>query len=156
MNVMAQAHKATKEFFASVTETGLSYAKVLQIKLRVFHREYKAMKSQVELFKAETIAKFEQRIVELKAFLETPEAAKYMVVCGDAHPMPIDFEKADGNFWANVETATKWNSVQFARSNARKVVNGNREVGKAVQVADHIVWDIAQMEKLIESMKAEK
>jgi hypothetical protein len=43
MNVMAQAHKAAKEFFASVTETGLSYAKVLQIKLRVYHREYKAM-----------------------------------------------------------------------------------------------------------------
>lgn len=42
MNVMAQAHKAAKEFFASVTETGLSYAKVLQIKLRVYHREYKA------------------------------------------------------------------------------------------------------------------
>lgn len=41
MNVMTQAHKATKEFFASVTETGLSYAKVLQIKLRVMHRQYK-------------------------------------------------------------------------------------------------------------------
>jgi hypothetical protein len=41
MNVMAQAHKAAKEFFASVTQTGLSYAKVLQIKLRVMHRQYK-------------------------------------------------------------------------------------------------------------------
>ena len=41
MNVMALAHKAAKEFFASVTETGLSYAKVLQIKLRVMHRQYK-------------------------------------------------------------------------------------------------------------------
>lgn len=45
MNIMAQAHKATKEFFASVTETGLSYAKVLQIKLRVYHRSYKAMQN---------------------------------------------------------------------------------------------------------------
>lgn len=42
MNVMAQAHKATKEFFASVTETGLTYPTVLKIKLRVFHRQYKA------------------------------------------------------------------------------------------------------------------
>jgi hypothetical protein len=39
---MAQAHKATKEFFASVTETGLTYPTVLKIKLRVFHRQYKA------------------------------------------------------------------------------------------------------------------
>lgn len=54
MNVMAQAHKATKEFFASVTQTGLSYATVLKIKLRVKHREYKAM-TKVNTVKATDI-----------------------------------------------------------------------------------------------------
>lgn len=55
MNVMAQAHKAAKEFFASVTETGLSYAKVLQIKLRVMHRQFKeeCKTSQVEWYSVE-------------------------------------------------------------------------------------------------------
>lgn len=155
MNVMALAHKATKEFFASVTETGLSYAKVLQIKLRVFHRENKAMKAQAEAFRLDTIAKFEKRVVELKIILNTPDAKKYMVVCGDPHPMPINFEAENAKWpWAQVEEATKWNSIQFANANASKVVNGNAQVGKAVKVADHIEWDIAQLEKLVNELKS--
>lgn len=153
MNVMAQAHKAAKEFFASVTETGLSYAKVLQIKLRVYHREYKAM-SQAEQLKAQTIAQFEKRIEELKEANEK-FGHKWIVVCGDAHPMPINFESDTSNFWSNVEGCSKWASELFAKSAARRVVNGNQEVGKAVLMTNHIEWDIANLEKLIKDLKGE-
>lgn len=158
MNVMAKAHKTTRECFAIAPVGSLtaskSYREVFTLALKQAHQEYKAMNTQAELLKAQTIESFEKRIVQLKAILETPVAAKWMVVCGDDHPMPINFESTQ--MWANVETATKWSSPQFARSNALRVVNGNNNVGKAVQVSSHIEWDIANLEKLIKDLKAEK
>lgn len=159
MNVMAKAHKTTRECFAiapvgSVTASK-SYREVFTLALKQAHQEYKAM-NQAELLKADTIAKFEKRIVELQTILTTPVAQKFMVVCGDEHPMPIDFEATNPKWpWANVEGATKWSSIQFARANASKVVNGNNQVGKAVKVADHIEWDIANLQKLIKDLKGE-
>lgn len=153
MNVMAQAHKLTKARIAAGTI--YTYAELMKRHLIQAHKEYKAMQNDpVALLKADTIAKFEKRIGELKTILTTPVAQKFMVVCGDDHPMPVDFETADPKWpWASVETATKWNSVQFARSNASKVVNGHKQVGKAVKVADHIEWDIDNLQKLVKALK---
>lgn len=153
MNVMAQAHKEAR--FIMSTGVNTTYRVVFKGALITAHKEYKAM-NQVELLKADTIAKFEARVVELQNILTTPDANKFMVVCGDEHPIPINFEATDPKWpWTNVEGATKWNSVQFANANASKVVNGNAQVGKAVLVADHIEWDIANLEKLVKDLKAE-
>jgi hypothetical protein len=92
----------------------------------------------------------EKRIIQLEA-LKLEFGHKFMVVCGDDFPLPINFDHASG--WGNVETATKWNRIQFARANASKVVNGLDQVGKAVLIADHIEWDIAQQKKLIAQMQ---
>lgn len=153
MNVMAQAHKDCKARIAAGNPN--RYADLFRVALRQAHKEYKAMQNDpVALLKADTIAKFEKRIDELQIILATPVAQKFMVVCGDDHPMPVDFETADPKWpWASVETATKWNSVQFARSNASKVVNGHKQVGKAVKVADHIEWDIDNLQKLVKALK---
>ena len=111
---------------------------------------------QVMMLKADTIAKFEQRVVELQE-AAAQYGKKWIVVCGDEHPMPVDMESKNPKWpWAKVENATMWSSPQFARANAEKVVNGNKQVGKAVLVADHIEWDIANLQKLIADLKAEK
>lgn len=84
-----------------------------------------------------------------------PDAQKYMVVCGDEHPMPINFEAENAKWpWSSVEYATKWNSRQFAEANAVKVVNGNKQVGKAVRVDHHCEWDMQNLCKLINDLNA--
>lgn len=156
MNVMAQAHKDTRNHIA-LSSASFHYGKLFAFYLKRAHKEYKAMQAQspVELLKADTIAKFEQRLVELKAILNGPDAQKYIVVCGDEHPMPVDFEATDPKWpWSNVEGATKWHSRQFAEANARKVVNGNQQAGKAVRVDHHVEWDMQNLCKLINDLKA--
>lgn len=107
----------------------------------------------VELLKAQSIAQFEARIVELQAILNRPDAQKYMVVCGKDHPLPINFDAVNSKWpWANVEGATKWNSIQFARANATKVRNGNGEYGVAVRVDHYCEWDMGNLSRLINQL----
>lgn len=153
MNIMAQAHKAAKEFFASVTQTGLSYAKVLQIKLRVFHKEYKAMQKEqaIALLKSDTIAQFEKRISELQAVKETPVVDKWIVTCGG---LPVDFEAVNQAWpWTGVEKASNWNSPQFARAYAQKIRNGSGEYGVAVNVGEYCTAEIGKLEGMINELK---
>lgn len=155
MNVMAKAHELTKARIAGGTI--YSYAELMKRHLVQAHKEYKAMQNQTpaELLKADTIAQFEKRIEELKIILNGPDAQKYMVVCGDEHPMPINFEAENAKWpWSSVEDATKWNSRQFAEANAVKVVNGNKQVGKAVRVDHHCEWDMQNLCKLINDLNA--
>ena len=155
MNVMAQAHKATKAFFANANaeiKAQFSYALVLKANLVEFHKMNKAqMKAeQIAAFKADTIARFEKRIAELKIVLNGSDAQKYMVVC---ESLPIDFEHAKG--WGNVESATKWNSRQFAEANASKVTNGNKQGGVAVRVDHWCEHEIQELCRLINEINAQ-
>lgn len=159
MNVMKKAHEMTKEFFNRVPSSKMSYAGILKENLKQAHKEFKTMQltTEAQLLKADTIAKFEKRIEELHAIMNGPDAEKYMVVCGDEHPMPINFDAENPKWpWTNVEGATKWNSRQFAEANAVKVVNGNKQVGKAVRVDHHCQWDAQQLCKLINDLNAAK
>lgn len=152
MNVMAEAHKAVKAVIANAPlGIKLNYRALLKAALTDMHRKNKM--TPVEAFKADTLAKFEKRVLELNELIKTPIADKWIVVCGDEHPMPINFNSETNNFWSDVENATKWSSPQFARVNAQKVVNGNDQVGKVVLVSDHIKWDIEQLERLINNLK---
>ena len=144
MNVMAKAHKITRET-VNASPVKLSYRSLFVAALKDCHKMNKQ-----EMLKAQTIAQFEQRIEELKIILNGPDALKYMVVVGDEHPMPVNFESV--KLWSNIETATKWNSRQFAEANAAKVVNGNNQVGKAVRVDHHIEWDMQNLSKLINDL----
>lgn len=156
---MALAHKMTRECFALVSEEArkqMSYAKLFRAALIDYHKEYKAMQKDeaIALFEADTIAKFEKRVAELQAIKETPLAKKWIVTCGNDHPMPINFDAPNQSWpWANVETCSTWNSPQFARANASKVRNGKGELGQAILMADHIEWDIANLQTLINGMK---
>jgi hypothetical protein len=155
MNVMAKAHELTRNAMAQVDKSVcvITYKQAFSVYLREAHYMNKQERQAIELYKADTIAKFEKRIEELK-ILAPSIGHKFMVVCGDDHPMPVDFEAKDPKWpWALTENATHWNSVQFARANAQKVMNGNKQAGKAVLIADHIEWDIAQLVKLIDSLK---
>lgn len=159
MNVMAQAHKATKALIAELYYVKLSYRSVFTAQLKAAHKEYKAMQltTEAQLLKADTIAKFEKRIEELSAILKGPDAQKYMVVVGDAHPMPVNINAENPKWpWTNVEGATKWDTRQGAEFNAHKLVNGNKEVGKAVRVDHHCEWDMQNLAKLINDLNASK
>lgn len=146
MNVMAQAHKATKAFFANANaeiKAQFSYAWVFKANLVEFHKVNKEQQAK-EMFKADTIARFEKRIAELSEIAKGDDSEKYMVVC---EGLLIDFEHEKG--WGNVESATKWNSRQFAESNARKVVNGNKQGGVAVKVAHYCQHEMQELCRLI-------
>lgn len=150
MNVMAKAHKITRAT-VDASPVKLCYRSLFKAALKDCHKMNKA----AELLKAQTIAQFEQRIVELQIILNGPDAQKYMVVCGDDHPMPINFDAPNAKWpWASVEKATKWNSRQFAEANASKVVNGNNQVGKAVRVDHHCEWDMINLSKLINDLNS--
>jgi hypothetical protein len=115
-------------------------------------------KNAVALLKTDTIAKFEQRVEELNHYILTSgEISKWIVVCGNEHPMPVNFDAPNPKWpWVKVENASKWDSQRVARIKAQSVVNGNNQVGWAVLVADHVEWDIANLQKLIADLKAEK
>jgi len=153
MNVMKKAHELTRNAMAQVDKSicVITYKQAFSVYLREAHR----MNKEAQTLKAQTIAQFEQRIVELQMVLNGPDAQKYMVVCGDDHPMPINFEAKDPKWpWSSVEGATKWNSRQFAEANASKVVNGLQQVGKAVRVDHHCEWDMINLSKLINDLTA--
>lgn len=157
MNVMAQAHKATKAYFAA-NASDLTYRIVFVIELKSAHKEYKTMNdvNAVALLKAETIAKFEQRILELNE-AGAQYGTKWIIVCGDDHPMPVNFHASNPKWpWCKVEHATMWSMQWAAEDKAKLVVNGNGQAGKAMLVDDHIAWDIANLEKLVKELKAEK
>lgn len=46
MNVMAQAHKMTREFFKRVPSSKMSYAGILKENLIITHKEFKVMQAQ--------------------------------------------------------------------------------------------------------------
>lgn len=146
MNVMAEAHKATKEFFASVTETGLTYRVVLKIKLRVKHGEYKAMNVSKK-WQDKIIADAKARIAELEAIEHTDG---FIVVIGDSIRLPMN--ETQGK-WTNVEKASIFWYREDAQRFAGRIVNGNNEVGQVVKKIDQIKWEIEEQQKLIESMK---
>jgi hypothetical protein len=152
MNVMKEAHKITRATIEA-SPVKLEYRSLFRAALCDFHKKAKAMNESAKL-KAHFLAQFEQRIVELHE-ANAQYGNKWIVVCGDDHPMPINFESTTDNFWSNVEGASKWSSRQFAQANATKVVNGNQNVGSAVLVSDHVAWDIANLQKLIADLKAE-
>lgn len=156
MNVMAEAHKAVREAFANVGHgIKLEYRPLFRAALKDLHKKAKEMQTQAQLLKADTIAKFEKRIEELHAIMNGPDAEKYMIVVGDAHPMPVNINAENPKWpWTNVEGATKWETRQGAAFNAHKLVNGNKEVGKAVRVDHHCQWDAQQLCKLINDLNA--
>lgn len=148
MNVMKEAHNRTKAFIAK-GDCLMSYAAVLRVTLRHCHSEYKAMQKEqaLALFAADTIAKFEARVVTLEAYAETPDANKWLVTCGG---LPVNFEAANPSWpWATEESASKWNSPQFARVNAQKVCNGVGEYGVAVNVGEYCKAEIAKLKQMI-------
>lgn len=155
MNVMKKAHEMTREFFKRVPSSKMSYAGILKENLKQVHKEFKAMQltTEAQLLKADTIAKFEKRIEELSAILKGPDAQKYMVVVGDDHPMPVNINAENPKWpWTNVEGATKWETRQGAEFNAHKLVNGKKEVGKAVRVDHHCEWDMQNLSRLINTL----
>jgi len=160
MNVMKRAHELTVRRHNAKLLNGINpapYKVLFAIALKDAHREYKAMndKNAVALLKADTIAKFEQRIIELNE-AGAQYGYKWMVVCGDEHPMPVNMHAENPKWpWCKVEDATFWSHEKWAALEAEKVRNGNGQFGKAVLVDDHIKWDIAQLQKLIAAIKAE-
>lgn len=155
MNIMAQAHKDTRSYMAQqaiMQVAQKSYKVVFAAMLVNCHYHYKAEAMKKEqalmLLKADTTAKWEARIAELKAYAETPAANKWLVTCGG---LPVNFESVKWP-WAQVEGASQWNSPQFARANAEKIRNGAGEYGVAVNVAEYCETEIAKLTDLINAI----
>lgn len=157
MNVMAQAHKATKLLIQSMSAEGQAqvkaeklYGRMFAINLKRFHKEYKAMQkeiSPVEAWKAQAIKDAEKRIAELKT-IDTVDG--FIVVVGDNIRLPLD--EVQGK-WCKVERASTFWHREDAQRFAGRVRNGNNEVGQVVKKIDQIAWEITEQEKLIESLK---
>lgn len=144
MNVMAQAHKEARSLIA--VRLNITYRMAFRLALIKCHEEYKELKAAREALRLDTIARFEKRIEELKIILNGPDAQKYIVVC---EGLPINFESTNGNWTANEESATKWNSRQFAEANARKVRNGNKVAGVAVRLDHQCEYQMQEYCRLI-------
>lgn len=153
MNIMALAHKKTREVVAACLPAKVSYRSLFAAALTDYHKEYKAMQKEqaVAMFTADTIAKFEARVVALQAYAKDRDADKWLVTCGG---MPVDFEPTNQAWpWADAEKASKWNSPQFARANAQKVRNNAGEYGVAVNVGEYCQAEIVKLKELIRDMK---
>lgn len=152
MNVMKEAHQIIRETIAACPSVKLDYRSLFRAALIDLHRKYKAMQKEqaLMLLKAETTAKWEARILELKAYAATPAANKWLVTCAG---MPVDFEAVNQSWpWAQVEGASQWNSPQFARANAEKIRNGAGEYGMAVSVSEYCESEIVKLTGLINAM----
>ena len=150
---MKEAHKNTKLFFEVQPLSSFTYVQVFRDYLRATHKEYKAMQKDqaVALFTADTIAKFEARIIALQAYAKDRDADKWLVTCGG---MPVDFEAANQSWpWADAEKASKWNSPQFARAYAQKIRNGSGEYGVAANVGEYCKAEIAKLKQMILDLK---
>lgn len=153
MNIMALAHKKTREVVAACLPAKVAYRPLFAAALTHYHNEYKAMQKDqaVALFTADTIAKFEARIIALQAYAKDRDADKWLVTCGG---MPVDFEAANQSWpWADAEKASKWNSPQFARAYAQKIRNGSGEYGVAANVGEYCKAEIVKLKELIHGMK---
>lgn len=152
MNVMAQAHKQVRELLAM--RPNIAYRVAFVLALINAHKEYKAMQKDqaVAMFTADTIDKFEARVVTLETYVKTPDANKWLVTCGG---MPVDFESANQAWpWADAEKASKWNSPQFARAYSQKIRNGAGEYGVAANVGEYCKAEIAKLKRMILDLKS--
>lgn len=151
MNVMAQAHKATKAHFAKYQSTAkmFKYAEVFKDYLKDAHKEYKAMIKQTpeQAYFAHSIEQAEKRVAELQAITET---SGFIVVIGTDIRLPIDEIQCK---WTTVEKASIFAHVEDARALASRVRNGNGEAGQIVNKADQIKWEISEQQSLIETLK---
>ncbi|UOL48591.1 hypothetical protein QGX12_gp053 [Pseudomonas phage Kremar] len=151
MNVMAQAHKMTREAMSKVDKSVcvITYKQTFSVYLRAAHQEFKAMKeaNPVEAWKDQAIKDAEKRIAELKA-IDTTDG--FIVVVGDNIRLPLD--EVQGK-WCRVERASIFWHREDAQRFAGRVVNGNNEVGVVVKKIDQIAWEIEEQQKLIESLK---
>lgn len=145
MNVMKEAHKATKEFFQRVPSSKMSYHAIFKENLKTAHKEFKAMQEANPFIKM--IKDCENRIAELEA-IEHRDG--YIVVIGDKIRLPV---KEHSNGWTRVENASIFWYVEDARQLAVRVRNGNNEVGQVVKKNDQINWEISEQQKLLESMQ---
>lgn len=150
MNVMAQAHKKAREFFATHagnTEllVNMTYALALKVALKQAHQEYKAMQTktpaQVQFNMALVAA--EKRIAELQA-IDTTDG--YIVIVGDNIRLPMNEQQGK---WCAVENASIFWYREDAQRFAGRIVNGSGEVGRVVKKVDQIAWEIEEQQKLM-------
>lgn len=145
MNIMAQAHKATKEFFQRVPSSKMSYRAILKENLITAHKEFKTMQEANPFVKM--IKDCETRIAQLEA-IEHRDG--YIVIIGDKIRLPV---KENSNGWTRVENASIFWYEEDARALAVRVRNGNNEVGQVVKKNDQINWEISEQKQLLKSMQ---
>lgn len=145
MNVMKEAHKATKEFFQRVPSSKMSYHAIFKENLKTAHKEFKAMQEANPFVQMAEDCKV--RIAQLEA-IENRDG--YIVVIGADARLPV---KEHSNGWARVENASIFWHVEDANYLASRVVNGKGENGVVVKKIDQINWEIAEQKKLLEHME---
>lgn len=141
MNVMAKAHSMVKALLAKVTARYKGqYAKMFAVALKEAHKVAKNMQNDM-------IQRLNKRLETLKTFYKNDEVmARFMVTCDN---LPINMESGRT---VNVENATTWASVQFARSNASKVKNGRGTVGQAVNVGHQVEYEMQNVCRMINEL----
>lgn len=156
MNVMAQAHKATKAKIAFNNANGVKsapYSVIFKTKLRQAHKEYKAMQiDPMEAFKRDTIAKFEKRLNELKALHNAEGVENQYIVT--VENMAVDFNAKARMPFSGIEGATKFESKEHAELEAKRVKNGNKVGGVAVRLDHQIEFEMQGLCRLINEINA--
>ena len=153
---MAQAHKLTKLAFkntaVAVGSAKLTYREVFRIYLKQAHKEYKAMNNPARALALQTIAKFEKQLDELSAMLKVEGVEDQYIVT--VENMPVDFNATTRMPFSGIAGATKFTSEEYAEQQAKRVRNGNRVGGVAVRLSHHIQYEMQELCRLINEIRA--
>lgn len=150
MNVMAQAHKLTRDYIKNAGQFVLqltTYKELFKSALKQAHKEFKAMQAEKNdqiqdmIFQAETfIAKLEKQLILAKGYVVTVGELRVCV-------------NAEVGHLANVLNMPNYEHVEDARYYATRVKNAKKETGQVEVWADRIRWEIQQQKNMIETLK---
>ncbi len=144
MNVMAQAHKMVKEAISKLSKEARyvgQYARMLKLALKEAHKEFKAMQNPI----AAQIAKTETFIAELKA----ADTQGFVMVVGE-HRVCVNAEIGHA---INILMSPIYMRLEDAQYYASRVQNAKGEKGMVIEKLRQLKHEIAEQEKLLETLK---
>lgn len=149
MNVMAKAHKATREAYNMVGGKGISYKALFRAALKDFHRIAKEQRPVNEAI-AQQIASTEAFVAKLEAaLLDNEQVQGFIIVIGEGRIC----SNAELGYSTNVLNAPIYMHLEDAEYYASRVQNGLGEKGEVVGKYSQLKYEVEQQKQLLESLK---
>lgn len=144
MNVMAEAHKLTRETLEVLPHR--KYRETFIIMLKGCHREYKAMKKEMTAEQKMGIAHCESVIAK---YNQVEDKSGFVQV----FPKSMMLVNAEVGCIANVNNVPRYESIVDANLYNGRVGNGSGEVCEVMVFADYIKKQIEAMQQAIIEIK---